>query len=237
MAAVHLRPSDPAHGGALRPLAAHPVYCLRNCDVHPVIKDVVATSLTGLALMGAAAAVLLLGLSWSNERWRVPTALVGLHAGDRRSTTPATYTGFQRRRRRRGCPVLRTVHRPSAAGGRDLLLRPDPGAVQSTFAGASSAHPSSWCSGRWLGDASFFNPTLGVLISIGFLAVSWVTLFRRHGRRCAQKSSRPVRFRIFFWIEPIRWAGRSIDPAFRRHASSASAGLPRSSCSTASSTS
>ena len=40
--------------------------------------DVVASSLTGLAIMSLAAAIIcFLGLSWSNERWRVPAALVG----------------------------------------------------------------------------------------------------------------------------------------------------------------
>jgi len=41
-------------------------------------KDVVATSLSGLALMSIAVAIIcFLSLSWSNERWRVPSSLVG----------------------------------------------------------------------------------------------------------------------------------------------------------------
>ena len=41
-------------------------------------QDVVATALSGLALMSVATALIcFLSLSWSNERWRVPNALVG----------------------------------------------------------------------------------------------------------------------------------------------------------------
>ena len=40
--------------------------------------DVVASALTGLALMSLASAMICyVGLSWSNERWRVPEGLVG----------------------------------------------------------------------------------------------------------------------------------------------------------------
>ena len=80
MATIHIRSADSADGRTLRPLTTHPGHSIGKAMFTTLFTsaDVVASSLTGLALMSFAAAIIcFLGLSWSNERWRIPEALVG----------------------------------------------------------------------------------------------------------------------------------------------------------------
>ncbi len=53
-------------------------------------QDVVSSAMTGALLMTFSTAILcFLGLSWSNEKWRVPVAMVGSRLSPRRSTMQA----------------------------------------------------------------------------------------------------------------------------------------------------
>jgi len=65
--------------------------------------------------------------------------------------------------------------------------------------------------GRWLGDASFFNPTLGALISIGFWLYILGEMYFGAMADAVAKGSRPVRLG-YFWIRLLFTVGWSIYP-------------------------
>jgi hypothetical protein len=176
-------------------------------------QDVVSTSLTGLALMSLAAAVLcFLGLRWSNERWRVPTALVGAaclvtsiyYAGaagywlsDEAASAGARFSAWY------------TVH-PLQVAAIYFFARtqaPVPSGVFWRITGAALLMTF----GRWLGDASFFNPTLGVLISIGFWLYILGELYFGSMADAVRKSGRPVRLG-YFWIRLLFTIGWAVYP-------------------------
>lgn len=176
-------------------------------------KDVVSTSLTGLALMSLAAAVLcLVGLSWSNERWRIPTALVGA-ACLVTSIYYAGATGYWLSSGAASAGVRfsawYTVH-PLQIAAVYFFARtqgPVPVGVFWRLVGASLL----MVFGRWLGDAGFFNPTLGVLISIGFWLYILGEMYFGAMPEAVRKSSRPVRFG-YFWIRLLFTLGWAVYP-------------------------
>ncbi len=132
--------------------------------------DVVASSLTGLALMSFAAAIIcFLGLSWSNERWRVPEALVGTAC----LVTAVYYAGASGYWYSGGAAsagvrfsAWYSVH-PLQVVAVYFYARtqgPLPVGVFWRLAGAALL----MVFGRWLGDAGFFDESLGAILSIGF---------------------------------------------------------------------
>lgn len=173
-------------------------------------KDVVSTALTGLAMMSFAASILcFLGLSWSNERWRVPTALVGVAC----MVTAVCYAGAAGHWLSAGAAsagvrfsAWYSVHTLQVAAIYFFARTqgPVPVGVFWRLIGASVLMTF----GRWLGDASFFNPTLGALISIGFWLYILGELYFGAMTEAVRKSSRPVRYG-YFWIRllmTIGWA-------------------------------
>jgi sensory rhodopsin len=176
-------------------------------------KDVVPTALAGLGLMGLAAAMIcLLGLSWTNERWRVPVALVGT-----------------------ACLVAAVYY----AGATGFWLSGNAASAGSRFSAWYSVHPLQVAAvyfyartqgpvpvgvfwritgaallmtfGRWLGDASFFNPTLGALISIGFWLYILGEMYFGAMPDAIRKSDRPVRLG-WFWIRLLFTLGWAVYP-------------------------
>lgn len=176
-------------------------------------KDVVATALSGLALMSIATAMIcFLSLSWSNERWRVPNALVGsaclvtalLYAGAAgfwlsggAASAGVRFSGWY------------TVHPLQVAAVFFFARTQDivPSGVFWRITGAAVLMTF----GRWLGDASFFNPTLGALISIGFWLYILGEMYFGAMADAVAKGGRSVQLG-YFWIRLLFTVGWSIYP-------------------------
>ena len=175
--------------------------------------DVVASSLTGLALMSFAAAIIcFLGLSWSNERWRVPEALVGTAC----LVTAVYYAGASGYWYSSGAAsagvrfsAWYSVH-PLQVVAVYFFARtqsPLPVGVFWRLAGAALL----MVFGRWLGDAGFFDESLGAILSIGFwLYILGEFYFGAIPDRITE-SARPVKLG-FFWIRLIITLGWAIYP-------------------------
>ncbi len=176
-------------------------------------KDVVSTSLTALAMMSLAAAILcFVGMSWSNERWRVPVALVGAAC----LLTAIYYAGaagfwFTSSEASAGArfSAWYSVHTLQVAAiyFYTRIQSPVPVGVFWRILGASVLMTF----GRWLGDASFFNPTLGALISIGFWLYILGEMYFGAMADAVRKSSRAVRFG-YFWIRLLMTVGWAAYP-------------------------
>lgn len=176
-------------------------------------RDVVATSLTGLALMSFATTVIcFLGLSWSNERWRVPISLAGAaclvmaiyYAG-------ASVYWYSAQEASVGVrfSAWYTVH-PLQVAAVYFFARtqgPVPVGVFWRITGAALLMTF----GRWLGDASFFNPTLGVLISIGFWLYILGEMYFGAITEVVRKSRRAVTTG-YFWIRLLFTVGWAVYP-------------------------
>lgn len=176
--------------------------------------DVVATSLTGLALMSLAAAVIcFLGLSWSHERWRVPTALAGAAC----LITTIYYAGasgywYTAQEASAGVrfSAWYTVHPLQVAAVYFFARTQAPIPVGVFWRITAAALLMTF--GRWLGDASFFNPTLGGLISVGFWLYILGEMYFGAMNEAMRKSSRPVVIG-YFWIRllfTVGWAAYPI---------------------------
>lgn len=176
-------------------------------------KDVVSTSLTGLALMSLAAAVIcLLSLSWSNERWRVPAAIVGAAC----LVTAVYYAGAA------GYWLSGAAASAGARFSAWYTVHPLQVAAVYFYARTQGKVPVGvfWritaaallmTFGRWLGDASFFNPTLGVLISIGFWLYVLGEMYFGAMPEAVRKSDRAVRLG-YFWIRLLFTVGWAVYP-------------------------
>ena len=175
--------------------------------------DVVASSLTGLALMSFAAAIIcFLGLSWSSERWRVPEALVGTAC----LVTAVYYAGASGYWYSGGAAsagvrfsAWYTVH-PLQVVAVYFYARtqgPLPVGVFWRLAGAALL----MVFGRWLGDAGFFDESLGAILSIGFwLYILGEFYFGAIPDRI-RESARPVKLG-FFWIRLMITLGWAVYP-------------------------
>lgn len=175
--------------------------------------DVVAHTLVGLALMSFAAALIaFLGQSWCNERWRVPEALVGVaclvtaiyYAGaagiwfsDKAATAGARFSAWY------------TVH-PLQVAAVYFFARTQ-GPIPVGIFWRLTAAALLMVFGRWLGDARFFNPTLGALLSLGFWLYILGELYFGAIAETVRKSSRPVRLG-YFWIRLLMTVGWAIYP-------------------------
>ena len=175
--------------------------------------DVVASSLTGLALMSFAAAIIcFLGLSWSNERWRVPEALVGTAC----LVTAVYYAGASGYWYSGGAAsagvrfsAWYSVH-PLQVVAVYFYARtqgPLPVGVFWRLAGAALL----MVFGRWLGDAGFLDESLGAILSIGFwLYILGEFYFGAIPDRI-RESARPVKLG-FFWIRLMITLGWAVYP-------------------------
>ena len=175
--------------------------------------DVVASSLTGLALMSFAAAIIcFLGLSWSNERWRVPEALVGTAC----LVTAVYYAGASGYWYSGGAAsagvrfsAWYSVHPLQVVAVYFYARTQGPLPVGGFWRLASAALLMVF--GRWLGDAGFFDESLGAILSIGFwLYILGEFYFGAIPDRI-RESARPVRLG-FFWIRLMITLGWAVYP-------------------------
>ena len=145
--------------------------------------DVVASSLTGLAIMSLAAAIIcFLGLSWSNERWRVPAALVGT-----------------------ACLVTAVYY--AGAAGYWFNASKVPVGVFWRLGGAAIL----MVFGRWLGDAGFFDESLGAILSIGFWLYILGELYFGAIPDRIRAAARPIKLG-YFWIRLLFTLGWAVYP-------------------------
>ena len=175
--------------------------------------DVVASSLTGLALMSFAAAIIcFLGLSWSNERWRVPEALVGTAC----LVTAVYYAGASGYWYSGGAAsagvrfsAWYSVHPLQVVAVYFYARTQGPLPVGVFWRLASAALLMVF--GRWLGDAGFFDESLGAILSIGFwLYILGEFYFGAIPDRI-RESARPVKLG-FFWIRLMITLGWAVYP-------------------------
>lgn len=176
-------------------------------------QDVVSSALAAALLATfATAALCFLGLSWTNEKWRVPLAMVGVAA----LATALDYAG---------ATALWLTAGKASAGIRFsgwFTVQPLQVAAVYFFARAIGSVPVGvfWrmtaaallmVFSRYLGDAGFFNPTLGALLSIGFWLYILGEMYFGAMPDVIRKSSRAVRLG-YFWIRLIMTIGWAIYP-------------------------
>jgi hypothetical protein len=160
----------------------------------------------------AAAIICFLGLSWSNERWRVPEALVGTAC----LVTAVYYAGASGYWYSGGAAsagvrfsAWYSVH-PLQVVAVYFYARtqgPLPVGVFWRLAGAALL----MVFGRWLGDAGFFDESLGAILSIGFwLYILGEFYFGAIPDRI-RESARPVKLG-FFWIRLMITLGWAVYP-------------------------
>lgn len=175
--------------------------------------DVVASSLTGLAIMSLAAAIIcFLGLSWSNERWRVPAALVGTAC----LMTAVYYAGaagywFNASEASAGArfSAWYSVH-PLQVVAVYFYARtqgPVPVGVFWRLGGAAIL----MVFGRWLGDAGFFDESLGAILSIGFWLYILGELYFGAIPDRISAAARPIKLG-YFWIRLLITLGWAVYP-------------------------
>lgn len=175
--------------------------------------DVVATSLAAMALMSLATSVICFqGLSWSNERWRVPISLVAA-AGLVTAIYYAGAAGYWNSAQQASAGVRfsawYTVHPLQVAAVYFFALTQGKVPVGIFWRITGAALLMTF--GRWLGDASFFNPTLGALISIGFWLYILGEMYFGAMNDVIRKSGRVVIIG-FFWIRLLFTVGWAIYP-------------------------
>lgn len=177
--------------------------------------DIVSTSLAVATIATlASAALVLLGLTWTPERWRVAVTLAGV----------ALLAG--------GLQYLDSSHVWLATGKMTAAHRfagwfvTQPMLVAAVYFLASSAGQVPVPAGvfwrtfvaaflmvlsRFLGDAGIFNPTLGLLLSIAFWLYILGEMYFGRMSEAVRKSSRPVRIG-YFWIRLIMTIGWAVIP-------------------------
>ena len=176
-------------------------------------QDVVSTAFAGALLATISTAILcFLGMSWVNERWRVPLAMVGVAA----LASSLHYWGsaglwLEAQKASSGMRFSAwfTVHPLQVAAV--YFFASTLGKVPVGIFWRVSAAALLMVFARYLGDASFFNPTLGVLLSIGFWLYILGEMYFGAMPDVIRKGSRPVRLG-YFWIRLIMTVGWAIYP-------------------------
>lgn len=176
-------------------------------------QDVVSSAYAGALLATFSTAILcFLGLSWSNEKWRVPLAMVGVAA----LASSLDYVG--------ATSLWLTAHKTSGGIRFSAWFTVHPLQVAAIYFFVSAlgkvpvgvfwrmtAAALLMVFSRYLGDAGFFNGTLGVLLSIGFWLYILGEMYFGAMADIVRKSSRPVRLG-YFWIRLILTIGWAIYP-------------------------
>lgn len=175
--------------------------------------DMVASTLTALAMMSLSAAIVcFLGLSWSSERWRVPETLAGTAC----LITALYYAGAA------GFWYSGAAASAGVRFSAWYSVHPLQVAAVFFFARTQGAVPVGvfWrltgaallmVFGRWLGDAAYFNPTLGALLSIAFWLYILGELYFGAMAETVRKAGRPVQLG-YFWIRLLMTVGWAIYP-------------------------
>ncbi len=176
-------------------------------------QHVVASSFVIAALATFSTAVLCLaGLSWSSEKWRIPVAMVAVAT----LASALHYAGAASLWLQGGASsggirfaAWFTVHPLQVAAMYFFvraLAKPPVGIFWRTAAAALLM-----VFARYLGDAGFFNPTLGVLLSIGFWLYILGEFYFGPLADVVRRQSRAVRLG-YFWIRLIMTVGWAIYP-------------------------
>jgi sensory rhodopsin len=176
-------------------------------------RDVVSSAYAGTLIATFSTAVLcFLGLSWTDERWRVPVAMVGVAA----LASGMDYIG--------ATSLWLTEQKASGAIRFSGWFTVQPLQVAAVYFFARtmgkvpvgvfwrmSAAALLMVFSRYLGDAGFFNPTLGALLSIAFWLYILGELYFGAMPDIIRKGSRAVRLG-YFWIRLIMTIGWAIFP-------------------------
>lgn len=174
-------------------------------------QDVVSSTFAAAVLATFSTAVLcLVGMSWSNERWRIPVAMVGVAAlASALHYAGATALWLQGQGSSGGIRFSAwfTVH-PLQVAAVYFFVRALAKAPVGIF-WRTTAAALLMVFARYLGDAGFFNPTLGVLLSIGFWLYILGELYFGAMADVVRKESRAVRLG-YFWIRLIMTIGWAI---------------------------
>lgn len=176
-------------------------------------QDVVSSAYAGALLATFSTAMLcFLGLSWSSEKWRVPVAMVGVAA----LASALHYVGAaslwmaaQKASGGMRFSAWFTVHPLQVAAVYFFVTTL--GRVPAGVFWRISAAALLMVFSRYLGDAGFFNPTFGVLLSIAFWLYILGELYFGAMPDLVRKASRPVRIG-YFWIRLIFTIGWAIYP-------------------------
>lgn len=176
-------------------------------------QDVVSSAFAGALLATLSTAVLcFLGLTWINERWRMPVAMVGVAAlASALHYLGSTSLWLEAQKASSGVRFSAwfTVH-PLQVAAVYFYARTMDKVPVGIFWRISAAALLMVFS-RYLGDAHFFNPTLGVLLSIGFWLYILGEMYFGAMADAVRKGSRPVRLG-YFWIRLIMTIGWAIYP-------------------------
>ena len=176
-------------------------------------QDVVSSAFTAAVLATFSTAVLcFLGLSWSGDKWRLPVAMVGVAA----LASALHYAGAAALWLQSGgasggirFSAWFTVHPLQVAAvyfyARTLGKVPVGVFWRITVAALLMVFS------RYLGDAGFFDPTLGVLLSIAFWLYILGEMYFGAMADVIGKASRPLRLG-FFWLRLIMTIGWAIYP-------------------------
>lgn len=175
--------------------------------------DVVSTSYGAATIATlATAALAFLGLSWTSGRWRIPLALSGvallasgmhyLDAGQiwmtqQKMTAALRYAGWF---------TVQPLQVAAAYFFARCLAPVRIGVFWRITVGAILMVLS-----RYLGDAGFFNPTLGVLLSMAFWLYILGEMYFGGMADAVRKGTRPVRLG-WFWIRLIMTVGWALYP-------------------------
>jgi sensory rhodopsin len=176
-------------------------------------RDVVSSAYAGTLIATFSTAVLcLLGLSWTEARWRAPLAMMGVAA----LASALSYVGAS---------ALWLAEQKASSAMRFsawFTVQPLQVAAVYFFASATAMVPVGvfwrisaaallmvFC--RYLGDAGFFNPTLGALLSIAFWLYILGEMYFGAMPQVLRKGSRAVRLG-YFWIRLIMTIGWAIYP-------------------------
>jgi sensory rhodopsin len=176
-------------------------------------QDVVSSAYAGALLATFSTAILcFLGLTWTNEKWRIPLAMVGVAA----LASSLHYLG--------ATSLWLTAQKASGGIRFSGWFTVHPLQVASVFFFAGtlgkipvgvfwriSAAALLMVFSRYLGDAGFFNATLGVLLSIGFWLYILGEMYFGAMPDVVRKGSRPIRLG-YFWIRLIMTIGWAIYP-------------------------
>lgn len=176
-------------------------------------QDVVSSAFAAALLATFSTAILcFLGLTWSGDKWRLPVAMVGVAA----MASAMHYAG---------ATSLWLVAQKASGGIRFsgwFTVQPLQVAAVYFFARTMDKIPVGvfWrmtvaavlmVFSRYLGDAGFFSPTLGALLSIGFWLYILGEMYFGAMPDAIRKGSRAVRLG-FFWIRLIFTIGWAIYP-------------------------
>lgn len=175
--------------------------------------DVVSSAYSAALLATFSTAILcFLGLTWSNEKWRVPLAMVGVAAlASSLHYVGATSLWLATQKASAGMRFSAwfTVHPLQIAAVYFFVATQ--GRVPVGVFWRVSAAALLMVFSRYLSDAGFFNPTFGVLLSIGFWLYILGELYFGAMPDLVRKASRPVRFG-YFWMRLIFTIGWAIYP-------------------------